>query len=230
MSVVLHTANRMDENPELLANARRVSPYLWLKVCGNGFPPVLGAEHHVHYVLSVGVGHASHLRCSPFYTLTSVVAFVVLGSPGPFFKSPLVAPLARQILAQPVRAGKERQQEQSRAPQARHTLAQPVRAGKRNTTKNPERCRRATTFVVASAQEPAANTFKDFHLREEAREVFVHAVLLPPAPNDAARAAAAVRPSMEIPTLSGGSSSPICSPVCSAAQRASPAAPASICF
>src|SRR6266852_6334435 len=130
MSVVLHTANRMDENPELLANARRVRPYLWLKVCGNGFPPVLGAEHHVHYVLSVGVGHASHLRCSPFYTLTSVVAFVVLGSPGPFFKSPLVAPLARQILAQPVRAGKERQKEQSRAPLARHTLAQPVRAGK----------------------------------------------------------------------------------------------------
>jgi uncharacterized protein (DUF1778 family) len=50
-----------------------------------------------------------------------------------------------------------------------------------------------TEFVVASAQEAAANTIKDFevlHLREEAREVFVNAVLHPPAPNDAARAAA----------------------------------------
>lgn len=50
-----------------------------------------------------------------------------------------------------------------------------------------------TEFVVASAQEAATNTIRDFeilHLREEAREVFVNAVLNPPAPNDAARAAA----------------------------------------
>ena len=50
-----------------------------------------------------------------------------------------------------------------------------------------------TEFVVASAQEAATNTIKDFevlHLREEAREVFVNALLHPPAPNDAARAAA----------------------------------------
>ncbi|HXN97415.1 MAG TPA: DUF1778 domain-containing protein [Candidatus Acidoferrales bacterium] len=50
-----------------------------------------------------------------------------------------------------------------------------------------------TEFVVASAQEAATNTIKDFevlHLREEAREVFVNAILHPPAPNDAARAAA----------------------------------------
>ena len=50
-----------------------------------------------------------------------------------------------------------------------------------------------TEFVVASAQEAAANTIKDFellHLRDEAREVFVRAVLNPPAPNDVARAAA----------------------------------------
>lgn len=50
-----------------------------------------------------------------------------------------------------------------------------------------------TEFVVASAQEAAANTIKDFevlHLRDEAREVFVNAVLNPPAPNEAARAAA----------------------------------------
>jgi len=50
-----------------------------------------------------------------------------------------------------------------------------------------------TEFVVASAQEAATNTIKDFevlHLRDETREVFVNAVLNPPAPNHAARAAA----------------------------------------
>lgn len=50
-----------------------------------------------------------------------------------------------------------------------------------------------TEFVVASAQEAAASTIRDFeilHLRDQAREVFVNAVLNPPAPNTAARAAA----------------------------------------
>ena len=50
-----------------------------------------------------------------------------------------------------------------------------------------------TEFVVRSAQEAATNTIKDFevlHLRDEARDVFVNAVLNPPAPSDAARAAA----------------------------------------
>jgi len=50
-----------------------------------------------------------------------------------------------------------------------------------------------TEFVVASAQEAATSTIKDFdilHLRDQAREVFIDAVLNPPAPNDAARAAA----------------------------------------
>lgn len=50
-----------------------------------------------------------------------------------------------------------------------------------------------TEFVVASAQEAATNTLKDFdilQLRDQAREVFINAVLNPPAPNDAARAAA----------------------------------------
>jgi len=50
-----------------------------------------------------------------------------------------------------------------------------------------------TEFVVANAQEAAANTIKDFevlHLRDKAREVFVNAILNPPAPTDAARAAA----------------------------------------
>ncbi len=50
-----------------------------------------------------------------------------------------------------------------------------------------------TDFVVVSAQQAAARTIKDFEsltLREEAREVFVNAVLNPAAPNEAARAAA----------------------------------------
>lgn len=51
-----------------------------------------------------------------------------------------------------------------------------------------------TEFVVASAQDAAADTIRNFevlHLRDEAREVFLNAVLHPPAPNRAARAAAA---------------------------------------
>ena len=50
-----------------------------------------------------------------------------------------------------------------------------------------------TEFVVASAQEAATTTIKDFdvlHLRDQAREIFINAVLNPPAPNEAARAAA----------------------------------------
>jgi uncharacterized protein (DUF1778 family) len=50
-----------------------------------------------------------------------------------------------------------------------------------------------TDFIVASAQEAATSTIEKFevlHLRDEAREVFINAILNPPAPNDAARAAA----------------------------------------
>jgi uncharacterized protein (DUF1778 family) len=50
-----------------------------------------------------------------------------------------------------------------------------------------------TEFVVASAQEAATSTIKDFdvlQLRDEAREVFIKAVLNPPVPTDAARHAA----------------------------------------
>jgi uncharacterized protein (DUF1778 family) len=50
-----------------------------------------------------------------------------------------------------------------------------------------------TEFIVASAQEAAANTIKDFEvllLRDDAREVFVNALLNPPRPNEAAREAA----------------------------------------
>jgi uncharacterized protein (DUF1778 family) len=49
-----------------------------------------------------------------------------------------------------------------------------------------------TEFLVRSAQEAATNTIKDFevlHLRDEACEAFVNAVLNPPAPSDAALAA-----------------------------------------
>jgi uncharacterized protein (DUF1778 family) len=50
-----------------------------------------------------------------------------------------------------------------------------------------------TAFVVASAQAAATAAVKDFEiltLRDEAREVFVEALLHPPAPNKAARTAA----------------------------------------
>jgi uncharacterized protein (DUF1778 family) len=50
-----------------------------------------------------------------------------------------------------------------------------------------------TDFVVLSAQREAARTIKDFEvlsLAQEAREVFVAAVLNPPSPNEALRAAA----------------------------------------
>ena len=50
-----------------------------------------------------------------------------------------------------------------------------------------------TEFVVASAQQAATSAIREFdvlHLRDEAREVFINAVLHPPAPSDTARAAA----------------------------------------
>ena len=49
-----------------------------------------------------------------------------------------------------------------------------------------------TEFIVASAQQAAAETIKDFEmltLHDEARDVFVNAVLHPRAPNAAARKA-----------------------------------------
>jgi uncharacterized protein (DUF1778 family) len=50
-----------------------------------------------------------------------------------------------------------------------------------------------TEFIVASAQQAAADTIKDFEfltLHDKARDVFVNAILRPPAPNAAARNAA----------------------------------------
>src|SRR5260370_19924136 len=50
-----------------------------------------------------------------------------------------------------------------------------------------------TEFVVASSQQAAADTIKNFELltlHDEARDVFVNAVLHPPAPNEASRKAA----------------------------------------
>jgi len=49
-----------------------------------------------------------------------------------------------------------------------------------------------TEFVVASAQEAATNAIRELdvlHLRDEAREVSINAVLHPPPPSDTARAA-----------------------------------------
>lgn len=50
-----------------------------------------------------------------------------------------------------------------------------------------------TEFVVASAQEAATEVIRDYRLlslHSEAGDVFVNAVLNPPAPNEAARRAA----------------------------------------
>jgi uncharacterized protein (DUF1778 family) len=50
-----------------------------------------------------------------------------------------------------------------------------------------------TDFVLASAQEAATRTIKDFEmlsLCDEARDVFVNALMNPPTPNEALRAAA----------------------------------------
>lgn len=50
-----------------------------------------------------------------------------------------------------------------------------------------------TDFVLTSAQEAATKTIKDFEilsLCDEAREVFINALMNPPAPNEALRAAA----------------------------------------
>jgi len=50
-----------------------------------------------------------------------------------------------------------------------------------------------TDFVLASAQEAATKTIKDFamlSLCDEARKVFVDALMNPPPPNEALRAAA----------------------------------------
>jgi uncharacterized protein (DUF1778 family) len=50
-----------------------------------------------------------------------------------------------------------------------------------------------TDFVLASARRAATETIEEFQrlrLRDEAREVFVNALLNPPAPNAPARAAA----------------------------------------
>jgi len=50
-----------------------------------------------------------------------------------------------------------------------------------------------TEFVVASAQQAAADVIKDVELltlHDEARDVFVSAILHPPKPNEAARKAA----------------------------------------
>jgi|SRR5579862_8688644 len=50
-----------------------------------------------------------------------------------------------------------------------------------------------TDFVVESAQQAATETIKEFEtlvLRDRAREIFVNAILNPPVPNEAARAAA----------------------------------------
>jgi uncharacterized protein (DUF1778 family) len=49
-----------------------------------------------------------------------------------------------------------------------------------------------TDFIVVSAQQAAADTIRNFEtlvLRGQAQDVFINAILKPPRPNDAARAA-----------------------------------------
>jgi uncharacterized protein (DUF1778 family) len=90
----------------------------------------------------------------------------------------------------------------ARTQQSRHRIRKEQRLEARLTPEQKRLIERAaalrgttvTEFVVASAQDAAADTIKNFevlHLRDEAREAFVNAVLNPPAPNPAARAAAA---------------------------------------
>jgi hypothetical protein len=62
MCMVLHSADGVNENSKLKANSRRVRPHARLHLPLNGFPLILRAEHNMNHILSVRVGHVSHLR------------------------------------------------------------------------------------------------------------------------------------------------------------------------
>ncbi len=63
MNVIFHPSHGMNQNAELLANTFGVGPHARLKFPGEGIAPILGAEHNMNHILSVGVGQVSHLRC-----------------------------------------------------------------------------------------------------------------------------------------------------------------------
>jgi uncharacterized protein (DUF1778 family) len=87
-----------------------------------------------------------------------------------------------------------RVQHTRRRPQKRHRLEAWVTPDQKLLIERAAALRgtSVTEFVVASAQEAAVSTIKDFdvlHIRDQAREAFIEAVSNPPAPNEAARAA-----------------------------------------
>src|SRR5216684_3711322 len=69
MKVILHPAYGMNIDIQLSTNALNVSPQFGSKFTLNGFVPAFRAEHHMHHVLRVGMGHVPHLRCSAFLYL-----------------------------------------------------------------------------------------------------------------------------------------------------------------
>ena len=87
----------------------------------------------------------------------------------------------------------QRQARARRLPKRERLEARVTREQKRLIERAAALCGTSVTeFVVASAHEAASNAIRDaevLHLRDEARETFLGAVLHPPVPNAAARAA-----------------------------------------
>jgi len=62
MNVIVHAADRTNENPVVFANAGDIGPHSWLEILRDEFGAVFGAEDDVEYVLGVCVRHVSRLR------------------------------------------------------------------------------------------------------------------------------------------------------------------------
>src|SRR6266704_3375314 len=67
MKVIFHPTYGMNIDIQLSTNARNVSPQFGPEFALDGFVPSFRAEHHMHHVLRVGMGHVPHLRCSASY-------------------------------------------------------------------------------------------------------------------------------------------------------------------
>src|SRR5689334_1950208 len=95
-----------------------------------------------------------------------------------------IMPNAKRFKGQPaLRARKHQRLEARITPDQKHLIERAAQL--RGTT--------VTNFVVASAQQAATDTIREFEvltLRDRARTVFVNALLNPPVPNQAAQAAA----------------------------------------
>src|SRR5229473_727906 len=70
MKVIFHPTHGMNIDIQLSTNARNVSPQFGPKFAVYSFVPAFRAEHHMHHVLRVGMGHVPHLRCSAFLYTT----------------------------------------------------------------------------------------------------------------------------------------------------------------